>query len=94
MKYRLQSMYNDMVGRTASVISPFYSLLPERIQCLVGRFILQVPQSTSRVLVWCDGAQDPVQAGCANMEYQEDQEQRYVNLCAKISSRDSKGPLG
>ena len=28
MKYRLQSMYNHMVGRTASVISPFYSLLP------------------------------------------------------------------
>ena len=25
---RLQSMYNHMVGRTASVISPFYSLLP------------------------------------------------------------------
>ena len=25
---RLQSMYNQMVGRTASVISPFYSLLP------------------------------------------------------------------
>ena len=29
MKYSLQSMYNHMVGRTASVISPFYSLLPE-----------------------------------------------------------------
>ena len=29
MKYRrLQSMYNHMVGRTSSVISPFYSLLP------------------------------------------------------------------
>ena len=28
MEYRLQSMYNHMVGRTASVISPFYSLLP------------------------------------------------------------------
>ena len=25
---RLQSMYNHTVGRTASVISPFYSLLP------------------------------------------------------------------
>ena len=25
----LQSMYNHMVGRTTSVISPFYSLLPE-----------------------------------------------------------------
>ena len=25
---RLQSMYNHMIGRTASVISPFYSLLP------------------------------------------------------------------
>ena len=25
---RLQSMYNYMVGRTVSVISPFYSLLP------------------------------------------------------------------
>ena len=29
MKYRLQSMYNHMVGRTASVISPFYSVLLE-----------------------------------------------------------------
>ena len=29
MEYRLQSMYNHMVGRTASVISPFYSLLPD-----------------------------------------------------------------
>ena len=28
MEYRLQSMYNHMVGRTESVISPFYSLLP------------------------------------------------------------------
>ena len=28
MKYCLQSMYNRMVGRTASVISFFYSLLP------------------------------------------------------------------
>ena len=28
MKYSLQSMYNHMLGRTASVISPFYSLLP------------------------------------------------------------------
>ena len=28
MKYCLQSMYNHMVGRTASVISPLYSLLP------------------------------------------------------------------
>ena len=28
MKYRLQSMHNHMVGRTTSVISPFYSLLP------------------------------------------------------------------
>ena len=27
MEYRLQSIYNHMVGRTASVISPFYSLL-------------------------------------------------------------------
>ena len=26
---RLQSMYNHMVGRAASVISPFYSLLPD-----------------------------------------------------------------
>ena len=26
---RLQSMYNHIVGRTASVISPFYSLLPD-----------------------------------------------------------------
>ena len=30
MEYRLQSMYNHMVGRTASVVSPFYSLLPDR----------------------------------------------------------------
>ena len=29
MEYRLQSMYNHMVGRTASVVSPFYSLLPD-----------------------------------------------------------------
>jgi len=28
MEYRLQSMYNHMVGRTVSVISPFFSLLP------------------------------------------------------------------
>ena len=28
MEYRLQSMYDHMVGRTASVVSPFYSLLP------------------------------------------------------------------
>jgi len=28
MEYRLQSMYNHMVGRTVSVVSPFYSLLP------------------------------------------------------------------
>ena len=28
MEYRLQSMYNHMVGRTASVVPPFYSLLP------------------------------------------------------------------
>ena len=28
MEYRLQSMYNHMVGLTASVVSPFYSLLP------------------------------------------------------------------
>ena len=28
MKYRLQSMHNHMVGRIASVVSPFYSLLP------------------------------------------------------------------
>ena len=28
MEYRLQSMYNHMVGRSASVGSPFYSLLP------------------------------------------------------------------
>jgi len=27
---RLQSMYNHMVGRTASVISPSYFLLPEK----------------------------------------------------------------
>ena len=29
MKYRLQSMHNHMVGRAASVISPFYSILIE-----------------------------------------------------------------
>ena len=29
MEYRLQSMYNHMVGRTASVVPPFYSLLPD-----------------------------------------------------------------
>ena len=29
MKYRLQIMYNHMVGRTASVVSPFYSKLPD-----------------------------------------------------------------
>ena len=28
MEYRLQSMYNHMEGRTASVVPPFYSLLP------------------------------------------------------------------
>ena len=33
MKYRMQRMYNHMVGRTASVISPFYSLLPAAPQC-------------------------------------------------------------
>ena len=27
MKYRLQSMYNHMVGRAASGISPFYFIL-------------------------------------------------------------------
>ena len=42
MEYRLQSMYNHLVGRTASVISPFYSLLPgETGQKLMvnGRFL-------------------------------------------------------
>ena len=33
----------------------------ERIQCMVGRFILQVPQSTSRVLVWCDAGLMPIE---------------------------------
>ena len=28
MKYRLQSMYNHLVGRAASVVSPFYFLFP------------------------------------------------------------------
>ena len=28
MKYRLQSMYDHIVGRAASVVSPFYSILP------------------------------------------------------------------
>ena len=28
MEYRLQNMYNHMVGWTASVVSPFFSLLP------------------------------------------------------------------
>ena len=27
MEYRLQSMYNHMVGRAALVVSPFYSIL-------------------------------------------------------------------
>ena len=27
MEYRLQSMYYHMVGRAASVVSPFYSVL-------------------------------------------------------------------
>ena len=27
MEYRLQSIHNDIVGRTASVVSPFYSIL-------------------------------------------------------------------
>ena len=27
MEYRLQSMYNHMVGRAASFVSPFYSIL-------------------------------------------------------------------
>ena len=31
MEYRLQCMYNHMVGRAASVVSPFYSLLPGRM---------------------------------------------------------------
>ena len=31
MEYRLQRMYNHMVARTASVVPPFYSLLPESI---------------------------------------------------------------
>ena len=29
MEYRLQSMYNHMVGRAASGVSPFYSLLTD-----------------------------------------------------------------
>ena len=33
----------------------------ERIQCMVGRFILQVPASTSRVLVWCDAGLMPME---------------------------------
>ena len=33
MEYRLQSMYNHMVGRTASVVPPFYSLLPGTTVC-------------------------------------------------------------
>jgi len=45
MEYRLQSMYNHMVGRTASVISPFYSLLPglnrRKDQVLVGFKLLK-----------------------------------------------------
>ena len=35
MKYRLQSMYNHMVGRAASFVSPFYSIL-------LGYYLLSV----------------------------------------------------
>ena len=31
-------VYNHMVGRTASVISPFYSLLPGKAACSVATF--------------------------------------------------------
>ena len=33
----------------------------ESIQCMVGRFILQVPQSTSIVLVWFDAGLMPIE---------------------------------
>ena len=36
MEYRLQSMYNHMEGRTASVVSPLYSLLPGKNVLLLG----------------------------------------------------------
>ena len=54
MEYRLQSMYNHMVGRTASVVPPFYSLLPDldlyspglyrpaRYKHFTGRLMMQV----------------------------------------------------
>jgi hypothetical protein len=32
----------------------------ERIQCMVGKFILQVPASMSNVLVWCDAGLMPI----------------------------------
>ena len=46
---RLQSMYNHMVGRTASVIFPFYSLLP-------GPELLwkaAVGSDDVQALIWC-----------------------------------------
>ena len=39
---RLQSMYNHMVGRTASVISPFYSLLPEVDSKFLNPYIFSI----------------------------------------------------
>ena len=33
--FLLQSMYNHMVGRAASFVSPFYSILLGQIQCLI-----------------------------------------------------------
>ena len=47
MEYRLQSMYNHMVERTASVVSPFYSLLPgfmaliQLFKCLNNEYIFR-----------------------------------------------------
>ena len=35
MEYRLQSMYNHMVGRAASVLSPFYSIL---LDCTINMY--------------------------------------------------------
>ena len=50
----------------------------ERIQCMVGRFILQVPAATSRVLVWCD-------AGLMPMEHRIQSRQALLiwNICKK-----------
>ena len=50
----------------------------EQIQCMVGRFILQVPAATSRVLVWCD-------AGLMPMKHRIQSRQALLiwNICKK-----------